>query len=178
MAERITIARPYAKAIFRLASDRKQLPQWSTFLERAAATVADPQLRPLLNNPNVAAEQLIGLISAIAGSDPDPEAQNLLRSLSANRRLSYLPEIAAHFERLRAEAERTLDVTVTSAIELSSEQRERFAAAMRKRLNREVHLHCEIDPTLIGGAVIRADDLVIDGSVRAGLTQLAATAAG
>ena len=114
----------------------------------------------------------------IAGSDPDPEAQNLLRSLSANRRLSYLPEIAAHFERLRAEAERTLDVTVTSAIELSSEQRERFAAAMRKRLNREVHLHCEIDPTLIGGAVIRADDLVIDGSVRAGLTQLAATAAG
>jgi F-type H+-transporting ATPase subunit delta len=177
MAERITIARPYAKAVFRLAAERKQLPQWSTFLERAAATVADPQLRPLLNHPNVAAEQLIGLISGIAGSEPAPEAQNLLRALAANRRLSYLPEIARHFEQLRAEAERTLEVTVTSAVELTDAQRERFAAAMRKRLDREVHLHCEIDPSLIGGAVIRADDLVIDGSVRAGLTQLAATAA-
>ena len=177
MAERITIARPYAKAVFRLAAERAQLPQWSTFLARAAATVADPQLRPLLNHPNVAAEQLIELISSVAGSEPDPETRNLLRSLAANRRLSFLPEIAQHFERLRAEAERTLDVTVTSAVELTSEQRERFAAAMRKRLNRDVHLHCEIDPTLIGGAVIRADDLVIDGSVRAGLTQLAASAA-
>jgi len=177
MAERITIARPYAKAVFRLASDRKQLPQWSTFLARAAATAADPQVHPLLNHPNVAAEQLIELISGIAGKKPDPETQNLLRSLAANRRLSYLPEIAQHFEQLRAEAERTLDVTVTSAVELTAEQRERFAEAMRKRLNREVHLHCEIDPGLIGGAVIRADDLVIDGSVRAGLTQLAATAA-
>jgi F-type H+-transporting ATPase subunit delta len=177
MAERLTIARPYAKAVFRLAAERQQLPQWSTFLARAAATVADPQLRPLLNHPNVAAEQLIELISGVAGSEPDPETRNLLRSLAANRRLSFLPEIAQHFERLRAEAERTLDVTVTSAVELNSEQRERFAAAMRKRLNRDVHLHCEIDPTLIGGAVIRADDLVIDGSVRAGLTQLAASAA-
>jgi F-type H+-transporting ATPase subunit delta len=178
MAERLTIARPYAKAVFRLASERQQLPLWSEFLARAAATVADPQLRPLLNHPLVAAEQLIELISAIAGSEPDPQAGNLLRSLSANRRLGYLPEIAAHFERLRAEAERTLDVTVISAVELNPEQRERFAQALRRRLNREVHLHCEIDPALIGGAVIRADDLVIDGSVRAGLTQLAAAAAG
>jgi len=178
MAERITIARPYAKAVFRLASERKQVAPWSQFLERAAAAVSDPQLRPLLNNPSVAAEQLIQLLSEVAGSEPDPETRNLLRSLSANRRLSFLPEIATRFEQLRAEAERTLDVTVTSAVELTSEQRERFAAAMRKRLNREVHLHCEIDPALIGGAVIRADDLVIDGSVRAGLTQLAATAAG
>jgi F-type H+-transporting ATPase subunit delta len=177
MAERITIARPYAKAVFRLASERKQVPQWSQFLARAAAAVADPQLHPLLNNPSVAAEQLIQLLSEVAGNEPDPETRNLLRSLAASRRLSFLPEIAAHFEQLRAEAERTLDVTVTSAVELTSAQRERFAAAMRKRLNREVHLHCEIDPTLIGGAVIRADDLVIDGSVRAGLTQLAATAA-
>jgi F-type H+-transporting ATPase subunit delta len=178
MAERLTVARPYAKAAFRVAAERKQLPQWSEFLERAAATVADGQVRPLLNSPSVGAEQLTGLISGIAGTTLDPEAANFLRALAANRRLGYLPEIALHFERLRAEAERTVDVTVTSAIELSAEQRERIASAMRKRLNREVHLHCAIDPGLIGGAVIRADDLVIDGSVRAGLTQLAATAAG
>lgn len=177
MAERLTIARPYAKAAFRLAAEGKQLSQWSRFLERAAATVADSRVRPLLNNPSVAGEQLIGLISGVAGTELDPQAANFLRTLATNRRLGFLPEIAGRFEQLRADAERTIDVTVTSAVELSAEQRERFAAAMRKRLNREVHLHCEIDPSLIGGAVIRADDLVIDGSVRAGLTQLAATAA-
>jgi F-type H+-transporting ATPase subunit delta len=176
VAERLTIARPYAKAAFRLASERRQLSQWSSFLERAAATVADAQVRPLLSNPSVASDQLVALISGVAGSELDPQAANFLRSLAANRRLGFLPEIAGRFEQLRADAERTIDVTVTSAVELSAEQRERFASAMRKRLNREVHLHCEIDPALIGGAVIRADDLVIDGSVRAGLMQLAATA--
>jgi F-type H+-transporting ATPase subunit delta len=177
MAERLTIARPYAKAAFRLAAERKQLPQWSSFLERAAATVADAQVRPLLNNPGVSSEQLIELISAIAGGELEPQSGNFLRSLAYNRRLGFLPEIAGRFEQLRAEAERTIEVTVTSAIELTGAQREQFASAMRKRLNREVHLHCEIDPTLVGGAVIRADDLVIDGSVRAGLMQLAAVAA-
>jgi F-type H+-transporting ATPase subunit delta len=177
MAERLTIARPYAKAAFRLAAERQQLPQWSNFLARAAATVADAQVQPLLNNPGVASDQLVGLISGVAGTELDPQAANFLRTLATNRRLGFLPEIAGRFEQLRAEAERTIEVTVTSAVELSAEQRERFASAMRKRLNRQVHLHLEIDPTLVGGAVIRADDLVIDGSVRAGLMQLAATAA-
>jgi F-type H+-transporting ATPase subunit delta len=177
MAERITIARPYAKAVFALASSQKRLPQWSEALQLAASVVADERVAALIHSPKVTPAQLAEFIAGIGGKQFDEQAHNLLVTLADYRRLGFLPEIAAHYEQLRADAERTIDVTVTSAVELSTAQRDGFAAAMRKRLNREVRLHCEIDPTLLGGAVVRADDLVIDGSVRGSLTQLAAAAA-
>jgi F-type H+-transporting ATPase subunit delta len=126
----------------------------------------------------VTAAQLAGFIGDIGGARFDEQARNLLATLGAYRRLGYLPEIAEQYARLRADAERTLEVTVTSAVELSAAQREQFASALTKRLDRKVQLHCEVDPALLGGAVVRADDLVIDGSVRGSLTQLAAAAAG
>jgi F-type H+-transporting ATPase subunit delta len=178
MAERLTIARPYAKAVFQQASGQKRLPQWSDALRLAASIIADPRVGALIGNPRVSTAQLVELVTGVAGKDLDGEARNLIATLAANRRLGFLPEIAARFEQLRAEAERTVDVTVTSAIELSREQQQQYTAALAKRLDREVRLHCRIDPDLLGGAVVRADDLVIDGSVRAGLAQLAAATAG
>ncbi|MGH8253536.1 MAG: F0F1 ATP synthase subunit delta [Steroidobacteraceae bacterium] len=173
MAERLTIARPYAKAVFALAHSANRLPQWSKALGVAAAVVADARVAALLGNPAVSAEQLVSLITGVGGAAFDDSAKNFIRTLAANKRLGYLPEIAARYEQLRADAERSVDVTVTSAVELSAAQKKHYTEAMRKRLDREVRLHCAIDPSLIGGAVLRADDLVIDGSVRAGLAQLA-----
>ena len=177
MAERITIARPYAKAVFQLARSQKRLPQWSAALAAAARIISDPRVHALLGNPGVSTEQLVGLVTGVAGASLDEKGRNLIATLAANRRLGFLPEIAARFEQLRAEAERTVDVTVTSAVELSGAQQKRYTEALRKRLDRDVRLHCQIDPGLLGGAVVRADDLVIDGSVRAGLAQLATAAA-
>jgi len=176
MAERLTIARPYAKAIFKLAHSQKRLPQWSEALGLAASIVADPRVAALLDNPGVSAEQLAALVTEVGGDRLDEQARNLVATLAANRRLGYLPEIAARYEQLRADAERTVEVTVTSAVELSAAQKSHYAEALAKRLGREVRLSCETDPALLGGAVVRADDLVIDGSVRAGLAQLAAAA--
>jgi F-type H+-transporting ATPase subunit delta len=178
MAERITIARPYAKAVFMLAQGAARLPQWSEALQSAASVVADPRVQALLGNPGISPEQLAELVTGAAGAGFDQQASNFISTLAANRRLGFLPEIAARYEQLRADAERTVDVTVTSAVELSTQQKASYTAALRKRLAREVRLHCELDPSLLGGAVVRADDLVIDGSVRAGLSQLATAAAG
>ena len=177
MAERLTIARPYAKAVFALALAGKRLPQWSQALSVAASVVADARVAALLGNPAVSAEQLVTLITGVGGAAFDENGKNFIRTLAANKRLAFLPEIAARYEQLRADAERTVDVTVTSAVELSAAQQQHYTQAMKKRLDREVRLHCAIDPTLLGGAVVRADDLVIDGSVRAGLAQLAAATA-
>jgi F-type H+-transporting ATPase subunit delta len=177
MAERITIARPYAKAVFQLARSQERLPQWSEALRVAASIIADPRVGALLGNPGVSTGQLIELVTGVAGASLDAAARNLIATLAANRRLGFLPEIAARFEQLRAEAERVVDVTVTSAVKLSRAQQQQYTAALRKRLDREVRLHCQLDPSLLGGAVVRADDLVIDGSVRAGLAQLANAAA-
>jgi len=177
MAERITIARPYAKAVFQLAQQAGRLPQWSAALHACAEIVVDPRVHALLSHPGVSAAELAELVTGVAGAQLDEQARNLIATLAANRRLSYLPEIAARYEQLRADAERTVEVTVTSAVELSAEQRSAYTTALTRRLGRQVRLHCETDPSLLGGAVVRADDLVIDGSVRAGLSQLAAATA-
>jgi len=178
MAERVTIARPYAKAVFAMARDAKRLPQWSQSLGVAAAVSADERVKPLFGNPHVAPEQLVELIAGVAGEALDGDMRKVLSVLAANRRLSFLPEIAGLYEKMRSEYERVLDVTLTSAVELSAEQRERFASALRKRFERDVRLHTEVDSSLLGGAVLRADDLMIDGSVQGGLAQLATQVAG
>ena len=173
MAERLTIARPYAKAVFVLARDAKQLSQWSQIVGIAASVVSDERVKPLLDNPHVLPQQLVDLICDVGGRPFDRHARNFLAVMAENHRLGFLPEIAQLYGKMRADYERVLDVTVASAVELSKEQRERFSAALRKRFDRDVRLHTRIDSTLLGGAVVQADDLVIDGSVRGGLAQLA-----
>ena len=178
MAERLTIARPYAKAVFAEAVAGKRLAEWSAVLQTAAAVSADARVKPLFGNPQVSAAQLVELFSGVGGAGFDTQARNLLATLADYRRLPFLPEISTAFERLRAEYERTVEVTVTSAVALSAGQQQRLTAALSKRLARDVRLHTEIDTKLMGGAVLKADDLVIDGSIAGGLTQLAARVAG
>ena len=171
MPDKSTIARPYAKAAFEAAGGR--LGEWSEGLRRAAAVVLDPRVAALLDNPHVTPEQLAGLISSIAEPHLDEAGRNFIRALADNRRLACLPEGAARFDELKAEAEGTIEVTLTSAAPLSEPQQRSLAGALERRLRRRVQLRCELDPGLLGGATVRAGDLVIDGSVRSRLERIA-----
>jgi F-type H+-transporting ATPase subunit delta len=173
MADRITIARPYARAAFEEARAHQGLGPWSDALKIAAEVVRDPRVQSLLGNPHVTPEELAQLVTSIAGSKLGDHGANFVSTLAANRRLAFLPQIAARFEELKDSAEGVADVTVTSAAALNDAQRGKLAAALEKRLKRKVRLHCDIDPNLIGGAVVRAGDLVIDGSVSARLNRIA-----
>jgi F-type H+-transporting ATPase subunit delta len=173
MADKITIARPYARAAFEEARAHEGLAPWSEALKVAALVVRDSRVEALLGNPHVTPEQLAQLVTSIAGPRLGDTGANFVRTLDANRRLRFLPEIAARFDELKDTAEGVADVTVTSAAALNEAQRSKLAAALAKRLRRKVRLHCEIDPTLIGGAVVRAGDVVIDGSVSARLNRIA-----
>lgn len=172
MAELTTIARPYAQAAFATARDQNNLLGWSQALERVAQVICDPQLRSLISHPRIQAEQLSTLILEM-GQSPDPMFSNFVRVLAESRRLNVFTQIAELFELYRAEAERTQKVEVRSAFALTSEQQARIAAAMKKRLGREVLLEVEVDPSLVGGVVIRAGDQVVDGTVGAQLQRLA-----
>lgn len=174
MADRNTIARPYAKALFELALARRKLDVWSEALAIAAATVRDVRVRSLLVSPHVTADQLAALLIDIAGGKLDEEGRNFMQVLAQNRRLGFLPEIAAIYERLKAEEQNTVDVMVTSAVALDAPLQRKFAAALSARLNRNVRLQCKSDASLLGGAILRADDLVIDGSLRGRLERLGA----
>lgn len=176
MAELRTLARPYAEAVFELAQAGDSLPAWSEALDTVAAIVSNEDVAALVGNPGVDDRQLAEAIVAIAGEAlsgvADGQAENLVRLLAENGRLRLAPEIAAQYAALRAEAENRVDVEVRTAAELGDAQREALASALEKRLARQVSLSCTIDEGLIGGAVIRAGDLVIDGSVRAQLARL------
>lgn len=173
MAERATIARPYAKAAFEYARDANAYGPWSQSLATAATVVSDSRVAALTKSPQVTVDQLVELISEIEGPKPDPKVQNFLRLLAENHRLLLLPEIAAHYEALRAAAEGTVDVEVISAVRLSPEQAGKLEQALATRLRRKVRMQNSVDSSLLGGAVIRAGDLVIDGSLKGRLQRLA-----
>ncbi|MBS0376055.1 MAG: F0F1 ATP synthase subunit delta [Proteobacteria bacterium] len=175
MAEKATIARPYARAAFEHARAANALAAWSQLLAAGAAVAAAPGAEALFGNPRVAPEQLVELIAAVAtegGARVDAGGRNFLGVLAEGRRLGYLPEIAAQFEARRAEVENTIDVAVTSAMALTAEQRATLSAALEKRFGRRVRLAEAVDAGLIGGAIVRAGDLVIDGSLTGRLARL------
>ena len=173
MAERATIARPYAKAAFAYARDANALAQWSEGLKAAARIVADPRVAPLTKSPDWSAADLASLITDVAGAKLDAGMQNFVRVLAENHRLLLLPEIAAHYEALRSAVENTIDVEVVSAVPLNSAQADKLRAALSTRLKRKVRMQNSVDSTLLGGAVVRAGDLVIDGSMKGRLQRLA-----
>jgi F-type H+-transporting ATPase subunit delta len=173
VAERATIARPYAKAAFEYARDAGGFADWSQGLKTAAEIVADSRFAALTNSPQWSQADLVSIITDVAGDKLNPAMQNFVRVLAENHRLLLLPEISAHYEEFRADVENTVDVDVISAIALSDVQQGKLAAALSKRLKRKVRMQNSIDATLLGGAVVRAGDLVIDGSLKGRLQRLA-----
>ncbi len=172
MADRATIARPYARAAFAHAHAAKELPAWSKLLGTAALAAADPRVARLIGNPHVTGLQLVELLTGLSGGAAGKQGGNFLHALAENRRLALLPAIAAQFEVLRAETENVVDVEVIAAREIAAPQQKRLAEALKRRLGREVRIHTRIDESLIGGAIVRAGDLVIDGSLKGRLARL------
>jgi F-type H+-transporting ATPase subunit delta len=141
-------------------------------LQSAAHMVQDPAVANALQNPNVTTQELADLFSSVLKTVLDKERTNFIRLLAENNRLNILPDIAAGFIAARSEAEKTLAVDVTSATELTAAYQTQLVTALTKRLGRQVTLNCVVDPSLIGGVIVRAGDLVIDGSVSGKLTRL------
>jgi F-type H+-transporting ATPase subunit delta len=173
MAEAITIARPYANAVFTIAQENNELKAWSDLLAVVAQAVSEPEMQSIITSPAVSDEQVITLLTEVAGESMTQDGPNFLALLAENKRLQLLVDIAEIYEELREEAEQTMTADITSARELTPEQEAKITAALKMRLGRDVALNTTIDESLLGGAIIRAGDLVIDGSALGKLNRLA-----
>ncbi len=180
MADNNTIARPYAQAVFELANQSDDLAGWSKSLDVARSLLADGQVVAYLADPAFSNEQRLDFLTGLFAkakaskvSGKDRQGTNFLKLLLEYGRIGVLPEIAEHFEVLKAQVENVVDVMVTSASPISKKQQTTISKALRERLGRDVKLETEIDKNLIGGAVIKAGDVVIDGSLRSRLKGLA-----
>jgi len=178
MAENSTIARPYAQAAFDIAQEKGDLKGWSDMLQNIAAVSSDAVMSDMIGNPSIEREKITDIIVDVCGDSLNDMAKNFVKVLAENGRLNIATEIAQGYEAHRAEAEKTVEAEVTSAFPLSETQIKFVTDALKKRLGREVNLVTKVDESIVGGAIIRAGDLVIDGSVNGQLEKLANTLMG
>ena len=179
MSQALTLARPYARAAFALARDNGKLAAWSDALGFAARVAADPRAAALLGHPRLTRDEAVALLAPAPGQDAGGDAAfaDFLGLLFDNRRVALLPEVAGLYDDLRLESERVVKARVTSASALAAAELASITAALRKRFGREVEVETAVDAALIGGAVIDAGDVVIDGSLRGKLERLQTTLA-
>ena len=177
MSDFDTVARPYAKAIFELASEEGNLQHWGDSLQVAAVVASDVDMQAMFQLPSMLAnehcELFLSVVSAIKGAPKmNADFKNLIALLAQNNRLAALPSIATAFESLKQEAEGKIEVVVRTAQKLSEKQQTAMAKSLAKRLGKKINITTELDESLIAGAIIRAGDMVIDGSARGRLDKL------
>lgn len=173
MAELTTVSRPYANAVFLLAKREKQLPQWSRMLAVLSAASTDPKVRRVLDASEMAGAQKAQRLIEICGDELDDRGRRFVRVLSENQRLDLFQAVSEQYELLKAQEEKTLEVEVVSAYPVTDIEITSLKRALEKKYERDVVLASRVDNTLIGGAIIRAGDTVIDGSIKGKLDKLA-----
>jgi F-type H+-transporting ATPase subunit delta len=173
MAELSTLARPYAKAAFQAAVDAGEVQAWSDMLSTASNVVLDETMDKVLSHPSFTGQQQAQTLIDVCGDKLNASGQNLVSVLAENKRLSLMPQILEQFEHLKAELEKAVDVEIISAFDVSDESKQKLTDALKAKLAKDVRVTTTVDSTLVGGAIIRAGDLVIDGTVRGKLVKLA-----
>ncbi len=172
-AELATIARPYARAAFSYALDQESgLASWSQTLQLLSAAVGEDSVCVALDNPLLSSEDKANLLIDLLGDEISAEAQNFVKILAGYDRIELLAEIADMYELLKANHEKTMDVEVSSAFEITESELEALSAGLKKKLQHDINLETTIDKSLIGGVLIKAGDTVIDDSVRGKLQKL------
>ncbi len=172
MAELATLARPYANAAFDIAKGESSLDAWSNSLGLLAEAVNTPVVQVLLSTPDIEDETKAARLADMFRDELNDRSRRFLAVLAENKRLELLPEIAEQYEVRRAEEEQSLDVEIISAYPLTDAQADKLKAALHRKYDREINLSSSVDSQLMGGAIIRAGDNVIDGSVRGKLDKL------
>ena len=172
MAELSTLARPYAKAIFEAAVADNKLSDWSRTLSLLASVLSNQSIRSYISDPSHSTENQADTLIQVCGDDLNDAGKNLVRLLAENKRLPALVQISVIYETLKAEQEKALDVEIISTFELSKAQEEMFRKALEARYQKTINITPAIDESLLGGAIIRIGDSVIDGSVKGKLEKL------
>jgi F-type H+-transporting ATPase subunit delta len=175
MSDLTHAARPYARAIFELADETKSVDSWTDMLAFLSAVIQDDAMVEALDSPKLTDQQKADLVAGVAEGHVNAQGKNLIEVLSENDRLKIIPAVFALFEEYRDEAAGIVEAEVISAQPLSPEDENKLSAALNKKLGREVKIVSKVDESLLGGAIIRAGDLVIDGSIQGRLGKLASS---
>ncbi|MCP8900483.1 F0F1 ATP synthase subunit delta [Gilvimarinus xylanilyticus] len=173
MAELTTLARPYAKAAFGFAHEHGDLSSWATQLKTLAIVSEYGKVKEIVSSPALTPEQQASTLLSVCGEELDSKVKNFVELLAENKRLALLPEVFTLFDALKTAEEQAVDVELTTAFELDDASEKKLADALSAKLARKVKVSSAVDSQLLAGAIIKAGDLVIDGSMRGRLEKLA-----
>lgn len=165
-------ARPYAKAAFDVAIAKEQLTSWNDFLQNLSAIITDSQVTALLHNPKITLEQWLDFFLAVLGDEITEQMKNFLHLVISYNRLVLIPKIVTMFGDFMNEYKKIAAVKIVSAYPLTSKQEIKLKEALAKKLNREIKIFNEVDKSILGGAIIRVGNFVIDGSALSRVNQL------
>jgi F-type H+-transporting ATPase subunit delta len=171
MAELATIARPYAEALFQVAS-KGDLKQSAEQLDAVASVAANEQLRQFADSPKTASQQVFDMITGVIKTPLSDSIRNLLRLVIDNGRLAALPEVAQQFHALVNARSGVSDALVYSAFPIDAAQLQGVVASLEKRFGRKLNATVQVTPELIGGIRVVVGDEVLDTSVKARLEQM------
>ena len=172
MAESVTIARPYAEAVYRTAKESGAQGTWSQRLQRLALIAQDGDMAAVMGNPQLSAEQVANLVISLC-DDNDAVLANLVRTLAENRRLALLPEISRLFDLAKSQEEGIKEAVVHSAFPIDDTQVKALVQELEARFGTKLTARVEIDASLIGGVRVTVSDQVLDASVRGKLDAMA-----
>lgn len=177
MSDLSTAARPYAKAVYELANENNDTAKWSDTLAFLSVVCEDDQVQARIDDPKISWDKLSELLISICGDKIDDQGANLIKLMAESGRLSLMSEVTGIYEEFVASSKGMIDAKMVSAFEVTDAQKDAVIASLKKRFNKEVRLEVSVDADLIGGAVITAGDLVIDGSVKGRMTKMSTTLA-
>ena len=178
MAEKRTLARPYAKAIFEIAEVTKTYEKWSQSLKLLALVVTNKEMVPMIRDKTVSSQVIAQLFLDVCQNYLDEPSRNLVTILALKKRMDILPEIASLFEEMCSDAENTVNVVLSTSIAIGEREKAEYEKMLGNRLSRTVQMHCEVDKQLLGGYLAKAGNYVIDGSLRGLLANLKVTMGG
>lgn len=171
MAELATIARPYAEALFRVAKTG-DLNAWATLVGEMAQVAANKDFEAFARNPKIADADVQATFLSALKSPVGAEADNFVRMLIENGRLTLLPEIETQFHALKNAQEGAADAVIVSAFDMTPVQVTELIATLEKKFGRKLNPLVSVDASLIGGVRVVVGDEVLDTSVRAKLQQM------
>jgi F-type H+-transporting ATPase subunit delta len=174
MAESVTIARPYAQAVFQLARESGTLAEWSGRLARLAAIAGDTEMGAVIGNPKFSARQLADLVMSLSGEPKNRELASFVALLAENGRFDVTADVAAMFESLKREDEGVKEAVIASAFPLDGPALAALLKTLEAHFDSRLRGRVEVDPALIGGVRVKVGDQVLDATVRGKLDAMAA----
>lgn len=173
MSSKVTVARPYTKAAFMLAEINNTFTEWLDFLDFFRQVLQDRRVVVFLKNPTEVSQRKVDFLINICSQYTQESCfLNFIRILVLKNRLFYIFEIYTLFKDFVYHKNKAMDVTVITAVQLSTREQKILHANLTEKYNKQLFMTFSVNTDLLGGVLIKAGNKIFDKTIKGSLTSL------